>query len=133
MPVIKYNTKTKIKRPYIKPQIRISRKDSFTINQNALDVLGFNEGDRVGIVHYKNDDGFIKTSEFFLVHDPEGYVLKTRKHRSYLTFINNRLAGTILNALALFEQSYSFEVAKKPSILEDGTKGWCILTATAKR
>lgn len=124
--IIKYNPQTI---PVVTPghaAVRISI-NSFLINKKACENLGLKAGDKVTIV---NDDS---AKEWYIIKDPDGFLLRENKGTGSLNFNCRWLAETILKSCKLEHTSYSMRVAASITKIEDKTEAWAILTSTAKK
>lgn len=126
MTLIKYNRTTSASKLTGTPTLRVSRTDGFTLNVDAIQLTGVKPGDTVSL--FRQITGEVhKQSEWYLVKDPFGYNIRQRKDKNYYVFSSKPIAKIILETFEVERPSYSFRLATKPTILEDGTEGWCLL------
>jgi len=127
MTLIKYNKTLVESKPAGVAALKIHRKDAFCLNWQGVELTGFQAGDKVCIVNQITKDGPYENSEWYLVKDADGYELKGKPNRHHLLFFNNKMARMVLDKNNLPGDVYSFKIANTPTILEDVTKGWCLL------
>ncbi len=126
MTLIKYNRTTSASKLSGVPTIRVSRADGFTLNVDAIQLTRIKPGDTVSLFRQITGE-MHKQSEWYLVKDPCGYTVRGRKNKNYYTFAPKQTANIILETYEIERPSYSFKLAAKPTTLEDGTEGWCLL------
>lgn len=132
MTLIKYNPETLRKIPTDAPALKIHRTDAFCLNWKLVEITGFAAGEKVSIANQVSKEGMHEHSEWFLVKDADGYELKQKLNRKHMTFHCNKLARLVLDKNDLPDKCYSFRIANKLTILEDGTKGWCLIISSTK-
>lgn len=133
MPVIKFTQDNIITNTSGIPELRIRRRDYFSLNSDAVEATGIKPGDKVTVYcEITTDCANRETAQWYLVHDPKGFDVKEISNRKSVRFGSQRLARKILDANNLPEISYSVQIAKKQTRLEDGTKGWCLIMSSAK-